>query len=851
MSDNVIKIVPSELDGNSRYAIRIRSVNSFGVPSDWSEAVVVDTDEASMETGGRITLTANGMIAYDDNGQTSFVYSGLGAGIRTNYVTNPSFETNATGWTALSNTSISRITSDFFVGEPAYKACLQIQASSNASGVGIVTAVAERVSVTPGTSFTVSAHIKPITSTVNLKIGVRFYSSGGTQLSESVSPSAKTVYANGQWSRLSHVDVTVPTGAAKLGFVIYSTNTMSSGQKYLIDGILVEQASTLGDYFDGSTSLGVTEWTGTPHASSSTFDMSSSYYVDGGVFTAGTLQTAVDVGIGSPYGAPGVKMSTSGIQGYSGLQATPAFSLDANGKFRVGSDTQFMYFDGANLTITGNIAAGTIDIGGFDSTSFHVDASGNMWMGAGSYSVAPMKILSTGDLFSTSLNLLGGATPSDIAATWGLYEFNDNTGIVTGQYGLSLDHGSYQTNLLPSGLVWTQFGEVWERLGSIPPYTYAYRSDESVYLVGPSHKDKNSFVKLNTITSHSDTRFFTVTEGRDHATPISYLELRADNVTQYAKDSGSFLSEDDMQVGVMASRVIFSQASGATPSSKLIVSTGRVNANSAPAAMPGTDTEKLLITEYGQIALGPGVPEVLAQNPPIPWTSGNRGNANFQQAAAVIVDSDAISNATLSLRHSNRGVDSTKGLDFVVVRSDGTAFIINRDNAAMRFRTNDTNRAEFDSSGHFKPTSDNTYTCGANGNRWSAVWAATGTIQTSDLRTKTDIKPTDLGLQFIEKLNPVSFKFIIGGNEVIKDNDFGHEIKSKPGTRNHYGLIAQEVKEVLNNLEISDFGGWILTDPNDPDSEQGLRYEQFISPLIKAVQELALKVNNLENLLNK
>jgi hypothetical protein len=37
-----------------------------------------------------------------------------------------------------------------------------------------------------------------------------------------------------------------------------------------------------------------------------------------------------------------------------------------------------------------------------------------------------------------------------------------------------------------------------------------------------------------------------------------------------------------------------------------------------------------------------------------------------------------------------------------------------------------------------------------------------------------------------------------------------------------------------------------LTDKDDPDSQQALRYDQFIAPLIKAVQELTAKVEKLE-----
>ena len=56
-------------------------------------------------------------------------------------------------------------------------------------------------------------------------------------------------------------------------------------------------------------------------------------------------------------------------------------------------------------------------------------------------------------------------------------------------------------------------------------------------------------------------------------------------------------------------------------------------------------------------------------------------------------------------------------------------------------------------------------------------------------------------------------------------------------------LIAQQVRAALGER---DFAGHILTDPQDPDSEQGLRYDAFIAPLIAAVQELAQRVGELE-----
>jgi hypothetical protein len=123
------------------------------------------------------------------------------------------------------------------------------------------------------------------------------------------------------------------------------------------------------------------------------------------------------------------------------------------------------------------------------------------------------------------------------------------------------------------------------------------------------------------------------------------------------------------------------------------------------------------------------------------------------------------------------------------------------------------------------PAADNAITLGASGARWSAIWSATGTIQTSDARYKTDIAPSDLGLDFICALRPVKYRFSSGD------------------TRTHYGLVAQEVSAALNG---SDFAGHVLADPDNAESEQGLRYESFIAPLIASIQALADKVARLE-----
>jgi hypothetical protein len=144
------------------------------------------------------------------------------------------------------------------------------------------------------------------------------------------------------------------------------------------------------------------------------------------------------------------------------------------------------------------------------------------------------------------------------------------------------------------------------------------------------------------------------------------------------------------------------------------------------------------------------------------------------------------------------------------------------------------------------PLYDNAYTCGASGYRWSAVWAANAIIQTSDLNAKLDIVDSPLGLSFINDLRPVSYKFKVGSNKIEEnlDDPLTPTITPIPGKRQHFGLIAQEVRAALPDGV--DFGGWVQSNLEDINSEQGLRYDEFIAPMIKAIQELSVKNNMLE-----
>jgi len=118
----------------------------------------------------------------------------------------------------------------------------------------------------------------------------------------------------------------------------------------------------------------------------------------------------------------------------------------------------------------------------------------------------------------------------------------------------------------------------------------------------------------------------------------------------------------------------------------------------------------------------------------------------------------------------------------------------------------------------------------------------------SDERQKKDIKDDTLGLDFINDLRPVTYKHK-SPSEFPKEWSAYDADDKEPmgGDKTIHGLIAQEVKQALDNQGVDTFGGWSVGD----DGRQRISAEKMVMPLIKAVQELSAKVEELEAKLSK
>jgi hypothetical protein len=259
------------------------------------------------------------------------------------------------------------------------------------------------------------------------------------------------------------------------------------------------------------------------------------------------------------------------------------------------------------------------------------------------------------------------------------------------------------------------------------------------------------------------------------------------------------------------------------------------NTGNNPIVFATANTQKMTITSGGNVGIGTSSP------------------TNTGGYATLTIGGNSTTKGQLTFNSSTTPIG--------YLYNDATNMNIGSENALIFATTSAAvERMRITSAGNTQPGTDNAYSLGVSGTRWSAVWAANGTIQTSDEREKKDIIDADLGLDFISKLRPVSFKWKVGQNivtsEVVKDeegnpilDEEGNEktesvIVPREGKRTHYGLIAQEVEELLDG---KDFGGFIHDEETDT---KGLRYDQFIPLLIKSIQELEAKIVTLESKLN-
>ncbi|MDH2636789.1 tail fiber domain-containing protein [Acinetobacter nosocomialis] len=159
------------------------------------------------------------------------------------------------------------------------------------------------------------------------------------------------------------------------------------------------------------------------------------------------------------------------------------------------------------------------------------------------------------------------------------------------------------------------------------------------------------------------------------------------------------------------------------------------------------------------------------------------------------------------------------------------------------------------------------------GNTSSTTYAYGAVQDRSDIRDKTDIQDAELGLDFINRLRPVKYRWdyrddyanelypiparqnfdddesfiaALEENTAARARFFANPVKdgSKVRERFHHGLIAQELKQTLDELGV-DHAAYQDHSILGGIDVKSIGYSELIPNLIKAIQELSAEVENL------
>jgi hypothetical protein len=131
----------------------------------------------------------------------------------------------------------------------------------------------------------------------------------------------------------------------------------------------------------------------------------------------------------------------------------------------------------------------------------------------------------------------------------------------------------------------------------------------------------------------------------------------------------------------------------------------------------------------------------------------------------------------------------------------------------------------------------------------SSIGGYTNWTNISDGRYKKNICEDVRGLDFIMKLRPVTYQLDVTGLSLKLDES--KVDRQAPGLKAamdekesivQSGFIAQEVEQAAASLGY-EFSG--VDKPKNEDDLYGLRYAEFVVPLVKAVQELQQQVQEL------
>ena len=437
----------------------------------------------------------------------------------------------------------------------------------------------------------------------------------------------------------------------------------------------------------------------------------------------------------------------------------------------INASSEGLTIDADTLNLTGVVNVGDAINIGSGSTSFHVDSSGNMFLGATTLGSAPFKVTAAGVVTATNYTLTGGTL--------------DTTTVTDPTITLGKDTGSGTPSTASSDRIKIGDAVLFNRDVSSTSSLVSTKS----FLVLPDGDEDNPSLAID--GQHGTLGFFVDTP----LSGISRMQITngADNVASWSTSDSSFSVPDKLVLGGTL------QAGGGTGTSgQVLQSTGNgVQWASASGAHADSDHNSFASSNHGH------------NN----FANSNHGHNGFANSG----------HGHNNFASSNHG----HGNDFASNNHNHNAF-------ASAFH----GHSNFATTNHSHGTPNNSNDFIAHLNLYHGG---------SDERLKEDITDTTFGLDYINALRPVDFKFTQASADNIFDDDDPNKDKY---LQIKHGFIAQEVRATTISNHSSDnaFGGLGYRDvANDLfEDVQTLDLQQFISPLVKAVQQLSSKIDLLE-----
>lgn len=231
--------------------------------------------------------------------------------------------------------------------------------------------------------------------------------------------------------------------------------------------------------------------------------------------------------------------------------------------------------------------------------------------------------------------------------------------------------------------------------------------------------------------------------------------------------------------------------------------------------------------ENGRVGIGATNPGALLDVQGVGTTVG--GNAGFNEVvtrflrpsgghSAVAIDAPADQDAILYFSENGAAIWS--------VRSDHMPDFTNPQ-LNIRYQHEGSNITALRFIGHgsgadVNPGLDDNVTLGSLlGGAWKSI-TTYNLSNLSDARRKQDVQDLDYGLEEINRLRPVRFKWI-----------------ARPEDGEYFGVIAQEVEQILPEI--------VRSEANDPQQTLGVDYLALVPVLIRGIQQQQASIQSLQH----